>query len=220
MKINVLTPTIGTLGLSQAVESVARQTHANVEHIVVSDGKRYESEVRKIAMNGWPGIGFTPRIYSIPHNTGANGWNGHKIYAYYSQLLDCDYLLLLDEDNAYEPEHVETLIPIAERLGYAWSLRKVYDKAGNYIGVDTGESIGLHLNGAGYALVDTSCWCLRRDRIHRLFHFLEPWSGDRKFTEAMIRLNGGIQAGCSGKATMLYSAPDHLIDHFKKVCEP
>jgi glycosyltransferase involved in cell wall biosynthesis len=220
MKINVLTPTIGTPDLMGAVESVARQTHADVEHIIVADGKRYESDVRKFGMKGWPGIGFTPRFYSIPHNTGANGWNGHKIYAYYSQLLDCDYLLLLDEDNAYEPDHVEMLIPIAERHGYAWSLRKVYDKGGNYIGTDTAESIGLHLNGAGYALVDTSCWCLRRDMIPMLGHFLEPWSGDRRFTEAMILRHGGIQAGCSGKATMLYSAPDHLIQHFTNVCTP
>jgi len=220
MKITVLTPSIGTPDLSNAVESVARQTHTDVMHIVIADGKRYESEVRKFGMKGWPGIGFTPRFYSIPHNTGANGWNGHKIYAYFSQLLDCDFLLLLDEDNAFEPDHVETLIPIAERHGYAWSLRKVYDKGGNYIGTDTGESIGLHLDGAGYALVDTSCWCLRRDEIPMLRHFLEPWSGDRRFTEAMITRHEGIQAGCTGKATMLYSAPDHLIEHFRKVCEP
>jgi len=220
MKINVLTPSIGTPDLSNAVESVARQTHADVEHLVVADGKRYESEVRKFGMKGWPGIGFTPRFYSIPHNTGADGWNGHKIYAYFSQLLDCDFLLLLDEDNAFEPDHVETLIPIAERHGYAWSLRKVYDKGGNYIGTDTAESIGLHLGGAGYALVDTSCWCLRRDEIPMLRHFLEPWSGDRRFTEAMITRQEGIQAGCTGKASMLYSAPDHLIEHFRKVCEP
>jgi glycosyltransferase involved in cell wall biosynthesis len=220
MKITVLTPSIGTPDLSNAVESVARQTHTDVMHIVIADGKRYESDTRKFAMNGWKGISSTPRIYSIPHNTGANGWNGHKIYAHFSQLLDCDYLLLLDEDNAFEPDHVETLIPIAERHGYAWSLRKVYDKAGNYIGTDTGESIGLHLDGSGYALVDTSCWCLRRDEIPMLRHFLEPWSGDRRFTEAMIARHEGIQAGCTGKATMLYSAPDHLIEHFRKVCEP
>jgi glycosyltransferase involved in cell wall biosynthesis len=220
MKITVLTPSIGTPDLSNAVESVARQTHTDVMHIVIADGKKYESDTRKFAMNGWKGIGSTPRIYSIPHNTGANGWNGHKIYAHFAQLLDTDYLLLLDEDNAFEPNHVETLIPIAERHGYAWSLRKVYDKGGNYIGTDTAESIGLHLDGAGYALVDTSCWCLRRDEIPMLRYFLEPWSGDRRFTEAMIARHEGIQAGCTGTATMLYSAPDHLIEHFKKVCEP
>jgi glycosyltransferase involved in cell wall biosynthesis len=218
MKITVLTPSIGTPDLSSAVESVARQTHTDVMHIVIADGKKYESDTRKFAMNGWKGIGSTPRIYAIPHNTGANGWNGHKIYAHLSQLLDTDFLLLLDEDNAFEPNHVETLIPIAERHGYAWSLRKVYDKGGNYIGTDTAESIGLHLDGAGYALVDTSCWCLRRDEIPMLRHFLEPWSGDRRFTEAMIARHEGIQAGCTGTATMLYSAPDHLIEHFKKVC--
>src|SRR5690606_13587049 len=99
------------------------------------------------------------------------------------------------------------------------SMRKVYTKSGEYLGVDTKESVGTVLGGGQYALVDTSCWCLRRDQIPMLSRFLEPWSGDRRFTEAMIIKHNGIQQGSSGLATMNYYAPDNLIDHFKQVCE-
>jgi len=222
MKITVLTPSIGTIELGKAVDSVARQTrNVGVEHIVVADGRKHESNVSRIAMGGWQGIGSTPRIYSIPHNTGANGWNGHKIYAHFSQLLDTDYLFLLDEDNWFEPNHIETLLPIAQEYGYAWSLRNVYTKSGEYIGVDRKESIGKSLMpNADYALVDTSCWCLRRDQIPYLSYFLTPWSGDRTFTQIMISKYIDITQASSGLATMNYRSPDHLTQFFTNICTP
>jgi hypothetical protein len=218
MNTTVLTPSIGTPDLKRCANSVSVQT-VTPRHIVVADGKKYMAEVTKQAMAGWEGEGLTPRIYAIPDNTGANGWNGHKIYAHFAQLLDCEYLFLLDEDNSFQPDHIETLLPIAKEHGFAWSLRNVFTKDGEYLGVDLGESVGVHLDGAGYALVDTSCWCLRKDQIHMLRYFLEPWSGDRTFTKAMIEKHGGIQQGRSNKATVNYYAPDHLKDHFKQVCE-
>jgi hypothetical protein len=217
MNITVLTPSIGTPELKRCAHSVSVQT-VTPRHIVVADGKKYHADVTKQAMAGWEGDGLTPRIFAIPDNTGANGWNGHKIYAHYSQLLDCDYLFLLDEDNTYQPDHIESLIPIAKEHGYAWSLRNVFTKDGQYLGVDMGESVGLHRDDLGYALVDTSCWCLRKDQIPYLNFFLEPWSGDRIFTSVMIEKHGGIQNGRSNLATVNYYAPDHLIQHFKSVC--
>jgi hypothetical protein len=97
-------------------------------------------------------------------------------------------------------------------------MRNVFTKEGEYLGVDKGESIGLHLDGAGYELVDTSCWCLRKDMIYMLLYFLEPWSGDRIFTKVMIKKHNSIQQACSNKATMNYYAPNNLKDFFKQVC--
>jgi hypothetical protein len=220
MNITVLTPTIGTTDLERCVNSVSTQTinkKHSVRHLVVADGKQYLADATKYAMKGWQGEGLTPRIYAIPDNTGANGWNGHKIYAHFAQLIDCDYLFLLDEDNTFQPDHIETLLPIAEKHGFAWSMRNIYTKSNEYLGIDRVESIGLHLNANGYALVDTSCWCLRKDNINMLRYFLEPWSGDRTFTKAMIEAHNGIQQGKSDLATLNYYAPDRLIDYFKSI---
>jgi hypothetical protein len=217
MNITVLTPSIGTPELKRCAHSVSVQT-VTPRHIVVADGKKYHADVTKQAMAGWKGDGLTPRIFAIPDNTGANNWYGHRIYAHYSQLLDCDYLFLLDEDNTYQPDHIESLIPIAKEHGYAWSLRNVFTKDGQYLGVDTGESIGKNLDGLGYALVDTSCWCLRKDQIPYLSYFLQQWGADRVFTSVMIEKHGNIQQACSNKATANYYAPDNLIQHFKQIC--
>jgi glycosyltransferase involved in cell wall biosynthesis len=217
MNITVLTPSIGTKDLKRCSNSVSRQT-ITPRHIVVSDGKKYMADVTKQAMAGWEGDGLTPRIYSVPDNTGANGWYGHRIYAYYSQLLDCDYLFLLDEDNTYQPDHIESLIPIAEKYGFAWSMRNVFTKDGEYLGVDKLESIGVHLNGNGYALVDTSCWCFRRDTIPMLVNIHGQWGADRQLTKSMLSKYGTLTQACSSKATVNYYAPDNLIDHFKQVC--
>lgn len=220
----VLTPTIATDALANAVRSVARQQPipgVDIRHIVVADGKRYENAAKDIALKAWEGVGHTPKVYSIPDNTGAGGWNGHKIYAHYAQLLDTDYLCLLDEDNTFEPEHVASLLPIAEQHGFAWSLRAVYTKGGERLGVDRAESVGKwiqHPDHAPYILVDTSCWMLRRDMVRHLGHFLEPWSGDRRFTKHMNMMHETLATTCSGLATMNYTAPDHLRGFFKAIC--
>jgi hypothetical protein len=222
--VTVLTPTIATDTLANAVRSVANQKVAHdidLRHIIVADGKRYENAARDIALKAWEGIGHTPKVYAIPDNTGANGWNGHKIYAHYAQLLDTDYLCLLDEDNTFEPDHVVSLLPIAEKHGMAWSLRTVYASNGERIGVDRAESIGKWVqpeHGMPYILVDTSCWMLRSDMVRELVHFLEPWSGDRRFTRHMTNISPDLQPMCSGLPTMNYTAPDHLRTFFNNIC--
>lgn len=223
MDITVLTPSIGTTDLARAVESVGAQTinkKHSVRHLVVADGKKYLADVTKYAMKGWKGEGLTPRVYSLPDNTGGGGWYGHRIYAYYSQLLECDYLFLLDEDNSYDENHIESLIPIAEKHGFAWSLRKVYDKNGEYIGIDREESIGVHLNTHDYALVDTSAWCFRADTIPMLTNICGQWGADRQLTKAMLTKYGSLVQACSDMVTLNYFSPDHLLDYFNQICTP
>ena len=217
MTVTVLTPSVGTPQLAEAVYSVSQQTHP-VRHIVVADGRKHLSEVTKQAMKGWQGDNHTPKIYALPDNTGRNGYNGHKIYAYFAQLLDTDYLCLLDEDNTYDPDHVASLYDIAVKHGYAYSLRKVYDKQGQFICYDTFESIGKYLSD-GYILVDTSSWMLRRDFIKYLSHFDVPLIGDRPFTEAMHNISAGMGMSlpdtCTGLHTLNYFADKHTLQFFK-----
>lgn len=220
MEITVITPSIGTPDLARAVESVGAQTinkKHSVRHIVVADGKKHLADVTKYAMKGWKGEGLTPRIYAIPDNTGEGGYHGSKIYAHYSQLLSCDYLFLLDEDNSYEPTHIENLLPIAHKYGFSWSKRKVYSSNGEYLGVDQGESIGQRLP-QGYVLIDTSSWCFRADNINMLKYFEGTWGEDRRFTEIMLTEYGNLTKACSDYVTMNYHAPERLTDFFKQNC--
>lgn len=218
MKVTVLTPSIGTEELARCVESVGGQS-VTVRHVVVADGKKYHAEVSKKAMKGWVGEGMTPKIYTVPDNTGAGGFYGHRIYANYSQIIDCDYLFLLDEDNTYDRNHVESLLPIAEQYGFAFSRRKIFTKEGVLLGYDNRESTGVADSELGYALVDTSCWCFRKDNLFMLRAIDGGWGMDRVLTQYMISRYGKIYEQCSGLHTMNYFAPDHLIPHFKNIID-
>jgi hypothetical protein len=59
---------------------------------------------------------------------------------------------------------------------------------------------------------------LRRDMVQELSHFLEPWSGDRRFTKQMFNIYEVLQPMGSGIATVNYTSPDHLRTFFKAIC--
>ena len=219
MSVTVLTPTIGTPHLERAVRSVQAQT-VPVRHLVVSDGDKYKSDVTKYAMRGWIDGNPLPIITSLPDNTGQPDWYGHRIYANYSQLIDTDYLFLLDEDNEYTPDHVETMLQKARRYGYAWSYRQV--QCGELRGDDHWESMGAD-NGhpyVPYRLVDTSSWCFSRRKIPLLRNIEHQWGADRNLTEGVISNEPSFPFACTKKHTLIYHASEDHIKFYTAICNP
>lgn len=215
--ITVITPTTGTKALSKAVASVANQT-IKVRHVIVADGKQYMDDVLREVMNGWDGKFPAPDVCCIPDNTGKDAWNGHKIYAHYSQLIDTDYLCFLDEDNTFDPNHCESLLERAKQYGFAWSYRNIYLE-GEYIGKDIKESVGTP-HYVGYSLVDTSCWMFSRDNIKLLNAILTQWSGDRDLTKRFLHeYEGTFYSACTGQHTMNYNAPQSKQHFYRSICE-
>lgn len=157
MKVAIVTPTIGTKYLKENLESVSKQTYKNIKHVVVADGPQYESEVGKIVQN------FDDKVlFNLPENTGANGYNGHRVYAAIPYLIDADYFIFLDEDNWLDENHVQSLVDRAKDCDWAFSLRKIVDKDSNYICNDDCESLGLWptcLSDNEY-FVDVGCYFL------------------------------------------------------------
>lgn len=215
--ITVLTPSVGTQHLSKAVASVRNQS-IPVRHIIVADGKKHLKDVMREAISGWDGKHPEPEVVWLPDNTGKDLWNGHKIYAHFSQLLDTDYLCLLDEDNTLEPEHCESLLERTKKYGYAWSYRNIFLN-GIKIGKDTKESIG-HPRYVGYDLVDTSCWMFARHNFPILHNILVQWSGDRTLTEAVKReYPESFYSACTGMHTLNYNAPTNKEAFYRSICE-
>ena len=137
MKVGIITPTIGTNYLQKNLESVSKQTYKNLKHIIVCDGPQYEDKVRDAVKS----FSVTPCF--LPENTGADGYNGHRIYASIPFLIDADYFIFLDEDNWLEENHVESLVNIAKSYDWVFSLRKIVDKDDKYICNDDCENLGL-----------------------------------------------------------------------------
>lgn len=165
MSVTVITPTTGMDTLEQAIKSVSTQ---NAEHIIVVDGVQFaENAVKIVTANQHPNL----RIVIVPENTGNpprhfnptyNGWFfGHRIYAAMANLVNTDYIMFLDEDNWYEPNHIESMVQLIENhnLEWAYSLRNVVDAQGKFICQDNCDSLGVFPNYKNIPFVDMNCYC-------------------------------------------------------------
>ena len=145
----------------------------------------------------------------LPYNTGANGFNGQRIYASIPHLVNADYVFFLDEDNWYEPDHVKTLVSKIEEenLDWAYSLRKAYTPDKQYIADDNCESLGkwpiyFTHNDPQY-LIDTSTFAFKRQFIKATCHLWHSgaWGEDRRFFYA---IKDKSKWNTTGKHTLCY----------------
>jgi glycosyltransferase involved in cell wall biosynthesis len=197
MRIQVITPTIGTKHVQQAIDSVHKQTILT-EHLVVCDG-RADNQFHTYD-NG--------RVIQLHENTGHSGFNGHRIYAAFPMLTDADYILFLDEDNWFEPDHVEKMVNfIQERdLQWAYSLRNIVSQEGEFVIADNCESLGKwpSVFAPNHHFVDTNCYCFKRKYLmrHSYYFFGNDFAQDRLFYRDII---GKLpEFDCNGEHTVNY----------------
>jgi glycosyltransferase involved in cell wall biosynthesis len=212
----VITPTTGKDTVLKAIESVTNQTiDTPVEHLVVFDGSRAESDffMHEDGMHG------CPTFMTLPENVGGNGWYGHRVYAAMPLMVNADYILFLDEDNWFEPNHVETMIAKikSKDLMWSYSLRRICNEAGEYICDDDCESLGRYPTFYDHTInfVDTNCYCFKREYLVGIAHtFYGQWGADRPFYRAAASALPAF--GCTGEATVNYRAPERLLEMFRQ----
>jgi hypothetical protein len=182
----VITPTIGTPQLIEAMQSVEGQDFKNIMHFIVIDGEEYQADAERILER------FDKTRHKkivLPFNTG-NGierlkFNGHRIYAACSYLVNSKYVFFLDEDNWYDHDHVSSLIALIEheQLDWAYSLRKIYNEAGEFITNDDCENLGQWPPFSGVDnVVDTNCYAFKREVLATVGHaWYHPLGADRFF---------------------------------------
>ena len=209
MRIMVITPTTGKDTLKDAVNSVIDQT-IEVEHLLVADG-------RDATKN--PHFNSTKHRMVLPENVGGNGWYGHRVYAAMPLMVNADYILFLDEDNWFEPNHVETMINKikSKDLMWAYSLRRIVDERAQYVCDDDCESLGRFPTFYDHTInfVDTNCYCFRREFLVSVAHyFYGQWGADRQFYRFTSKLLPSF--GCTGEATVNYRAPERLLGMFEE----
>jgi glycosyltransferase involved in cell wall biosynthesis len=222
--VTVITPTIGSPKLLDAIESVKKQTY-KCKHVVVVDGpEKWQNAVDACGI----GVAYSDGITFVaaPENTGKTGGNfyGHRIYAAYPHLINSDYILFLDEDNWYEPDHVETLVKTieAKNLDFSYSLRKIFSPDKEYLCDDNCESLGKweiflsrHSPHGKHYLIDTSSFCFKREFIQRTCHFWHSgWGGDRQF---LYSVKDHANYDTNGKHTLCYRLdgnPNSVTEEF------
>lgn len=189
--ITVITPTVGSPKLWDAIESVKAQTYP-CKHLIVLDGPDVKADRLPWTYNGYENC----HIVKTPENTGANGFNGQRIYAAYPHLVNSDYIAFLDEDNWFEPNHIQSLVETIERknLDFAYSLRKIFSPDKKYQCNDECESLGkwpiFMSRGSQYGnqfLIDTSAYLFKREFIQKTCHLWHSgaWGEDRRYYYAV-----------------------------------
>lgn len=132
-------------------------------------------------------------------------------------LTRSDWIFYLDDDNFFDPNHVESVMRFATEnaLEWAYSLRRFVDKAGNAVCDDDWSSLGhWPIHGTDQHVVDNSCYAVSRRLAQR---FATAWTAmpyiaDRCFYMALKE--SGAKHGCTGLSTVNYrtgtgTAPDN-----------
>jgi glycosyltransferase involved in cell wall biosynthesis len=184
MKVAVVTPTIGAKTLSKCIQSVEAQTYENLTHYVFLDGEEEHGD--KI----WNQLQVPSKVKTIrlQENIG-KGWYGHRVYAACGYLVNADVVCYLDEDNWFEPNHVEKLVErIKKGVDWAYSLRKIVDKEGNFVAEDNCESLGqwpIYFNKDAFH-IDTSSFMVKADIARKIGQaWYGQWGADRQFFNAL-----------------------------------
>ena len=213
--VTVITPTTGSDKLVDAILSVVRQkSNLDITHLIVGDGPEYVENTSRLIVKLYrdkePNM-ESVRVVFTPINTGANGFNGQRIYAAYPHLIDSDYISFLDQDNWYAENHVQSLVDTIEKndLDWAYSLRNIYSESREFLTTDHCESLGAwpifftYNSENPQYLIDTSCFLFKRDFIQKTAHLWHTgaWGEDRRYLHA-IRNNSKWQT--SGLPTLCY----------------
>jgi glycosyltransferase involved in cell wall biosynthesis len=213
MKVAVVTPTIGSQHLVDCVKSVNNQTYKNLSHYIFVDGYEHRSVVFDSCE------GYSKAKFVILEENVGKGWYGHRVYAACSFLVNADIICYLDEDNWLDPEHVSSLVQEIENgSDWAYSLRTIYDKNGEYICEDNCESLGkwpVYFNDSIFH-IDTSSFAVKRDVATRIGHaWYGQWGADRQFFANLK--NHFPKYECTLKHTLCYRLdgnPNSVTEQF------
>lgn len=217
MKVSIITPTTGNPHLVECVRSVKAQTYQNIQHIVVVDGEeRWQKADPLLLEAGFPSSNKEREsVIILPHPTGTNRYNGHRIYGAMTFIAEGDYHIWLDDDNVLEPTHVESLVKLVQEknLHWAFSLRKIIDKDNNFLCLDDCESLGLWASvlAPDDFFIDVNCYFVKRElatQIAPIWYrkFREPGQleVDRAIAKTLMAKQNNLKFDCTRDYTVQY----------------
>lgn len=207
--VSVITSSIGRAQLIRTINSVRQQTHP-CHHYVFINGKKWwhtEATEQALALSE-EHEGLT--IFLLPEETGDSGLGPGcgAVFTAAPWLTNSDYIAFLNDDDFYDPEHIESLLSLTEgqHLSWAYSLRRFISPSGEAFCDDNFDSLGfwpcLYGNGTQF-LVDQSCYLLRTEIARKHGN---AWSTPKVADRILLRdlKNAAYRAGCSGRITLNY----------------
>lgn len=180
--------------LVRAIKSVQNQTYDNIQHLLYVDGADAWFSAKKQLKDA--GILSTNLdIVELPYATGKNRFNGHKNYAAGVYQSEGEFVCFLDDDNWYEPDHIESCMhQIISGSPWTFSFRNIVEKNGDFICQDNCESLGLWptcIDDRDF-LVDVSCYFLPKHlalQLTPLMHVqARPPQGQMEIDRVMVKV--------------------------------
>jgi glycosyltransferase involved in cell wall biosynthesis len=214
-KVTIITATVGNPRLADCILSVRNQTHADIDHLLVCDGRERETVVIQEfdrALQKQEGALKHVKPVWLPYSIGKDRWNGHRIYAAGAFMADGDYVMYLDDDNTLEPDHIESLLTVCETNDWAYSLRNIVDKDGKFLCQDNCESLGKWASVLDEKdfFIDVNCYFLpTRLAIHLgpawYRKFREPGMPEVDRVLAATLMNNNLKFECTYEHTVNYT---------------
>lgn len=208
MTVSVITSSIGRKELAQTIESVKAQGFP-CRHYIFVNGHKYHDNARKVLSQ----YSDVHGIY-LPEETGdyGTGPSMADVFAAAPFLTKSEWIFFLNDDDFYDPNHMESLFALINRhkLKWAYSLRKFVDVDGQFICHDDWNSLGHWpcvyqdpRNDDAY-LVDNSCYVVHRSLATKLAIVWTalPVISDRCFLLALKETKAPY--GCTGLSTVNY----------------
>ena len=172
--------------LKNCAESIANQTYP-CEHYILCDGDWIKYDM----INSYF---VDASVCFWDAKIGGNGYAGQRWYAAAPQLITEDVTFFCNDDDWYSPDHVKSIMDrIDEGYDWAYSLRSVHNKEGNFLFDDNCEALGeLHdtWNIPGHRFVDWCMWGMKTEYLKQLAILLnrpDP-TVDRQFYQAATRI--------------------------------
>lgn len=227
MSAVVITPTTGIPELAKAMDSTEGQ---DCEHWVVIDGMVHAEKAAELI---WAKQYTNKKIILLPENTGkpSNHWSkkegvkffGNRVYAGISNLVNADHVLFLDEDNWFDPDHVETMVKLVNMPGreheWCYSLRKCVDWEGNFLFNDDCDSLGIFASWKNINLIDMNCFCFKTKFLMKVNTTLQTdyyWT-DRLLSRVAVATSKDFYSyGCTGQYTVNYRVKKDAESFFKE----
>lgn len=212
MKVSIITPTTGNPFLKECIESVKAQTYTDIQHLVVVDGQeRWEAANAILKETDFP----QTSLITLPYSIGKDRYNGHRIYGACTFIAEGDYHIWLDDDNALEPNHVESLVKLVQEknLDWAFSFRKIIDKDSNVVCLDDCESLGLwpSVLGENHYFVDVNCYFVKKQIAvgmtpiwYRKFREPGQMEIDTAISTVLMHENNKFKYDCTREYTVKY----------------
>jgi hypothetical protein len=125
---------------------------------------------------------------------GGKDLEGRRLLAAAGMMVKDDVIFVLNDDDWYEPDHVESLMGIIEGgCDWAYSFRKIYDEKGRFLFNDECESLGEEhwcWNSPGEHFAETCSVAMKTPAFRNLavIYTVPGYGPDRAFYENAKKL--------------------------------